>query len=94
MHIMIQRALLTTDVTTTKTVNVGGVKAVFTEIIDNIYDVVLEINSQKFLLRISNESDTIKDFEVITTKGFVYDLTNNLVLTLKNLVQCLWCIDS
>jgi len=65
---MIQRALLTTDVTTTKTVNVGGVKAVFTEIIDNIYDVVLEINSQKFLLRISNESDTIKDFEVITTK--------------------------
>ncbi len=91
---MIQRALLTTDVTTTKTVNVGGVKAVFTEIIDNIYDVVLEINSQKFLLRISNESDTIKDFEVITTKWFVYDLTNNLVLTLKNLVQCLWCIDS
>jgi hypothetical protein len=61
----------------------------FTEIVDGVYDVVLEVNSQKFLVRMWNTSNGIENFEIIATKWFVYDLTNNLVLTLKNLVECL-----
>lgn len=86
---MIQQPLLNTDVMSARVVALDGIKAMFTEIVGGEYDVVLEINSQKFLIRLLNNSDCIENFEVIATKWFVYDLTNNLVLTLKNLVQCL-----
>jgi hypothetical protein len=42
------------------------------------------------LVKMLNGYNGIENFEVIATKWFVYDLTNNLVLTLKNLVECLW----
>ena len=74
-----------------RTVNLDGINAMFTEVVDGIYDVVLEINSHKFLVRMTNNQNNIENFEVIATKWFVYDLTNNLVFTLKNLVECLRC---
>ncbi len=86
---MIHQPLLSTDIMSARVVSLDGIRAMFTEGNDGEYDVVLEINSQKFLIRLSNDCDCIKNFEVIATKWFVYDLTNNLVLTLKNLVQCL-----
>ncbi len=86
---MIQKPLLSTEVMSARTVNLEGISAMFTEGHDWVYDVVLEINSQKFLVKMCNGTNGIEDFEVIATKWFVYDLTNNLVLTLKNLVECL-----
>lgn len=86
---MIQQPLLSTEVMSVRTVDLDGIRAMFTEVVDGVYDVVLEINSQKFLVRMWNTSNCIENFEVIATKWFVYDLTNNLVLTLKNLVECL-----
>lgn len=86
---MIQQPLLSTDVSAARVVDLEGIRAMFTEVVDGVYDVVLEINSQKFLVRMWNDCDRIENFEVIATKWFVYDLTNNLVLTLKNLVECL-----
>ncbi len=86
---MTQETLLDTTVSASMVVDIDGIKAMFTEVVDGVYDVVLEINSQKFLLRMWNDCDRIENFEVIATKWFIYDLTNNLVLTLKNLVECL-----
>ncbi len=87
---MIQKPLLSTEVMSARAVNLEGISAMFTEGSDGVYDVVLEINSQKFLVKMCNGCNGIENFEVIATKWFVYDLTNNLVLTLKNLVECLW----
>lgn len=86
---MTQKTLLDSSSSASRVVDIDGIKAMFTEVFDGVYDVVLEINSQKFLLRMWNDSDRIENFEVIATKGFIHDLTNNLVLTLKNLVECL-----
>jgi len=88
---MIQKPLLNTDVMSVRTVNLDGINAMFTEVVDGTYDVVLEINSHRFLVRMTNNQNNIENFEIIATKWFVYDLTNNLVFTLKNLVECLRC---
>jgi hypothetical protein len=48
---MMQQSLLSTEVMSVRTVSLEGIKAMFTEIVDGVYDVVLEVNSQKFLVR-------------------------------------------
>ena len=65
---MIQQPLLSTDIMSARVVALDGIRAMFTEGGDGEYDVVLEINSQKFLIRLSNDCDCIKNFEVIATK--------------------------
>ena len=65
---MIQKPLLSTEAMSARTVNLDGINAMFTEVVDGIYDVVLEINSHKFLVRMTNNQNNIENFEVIATK--------------------------
>jgi len=65
---MIQKPLLSTEVMSARTVNLDGINAMFTEVVEGIYDVVLEINSHKFLVRMTNNQNNIENFEIIATK--------------------------
>jgi len=47
--------LSTAETQNVVTIKTGLINAMFTQIIDNVYEVVLEISSQKFLIRFSNE---------------------------------------
>ncbi len=72
-----------------KSIDLEGVRAEFTELVEWNYDVVLEINSQKFLIRLVNDWNSIQNFEIVASKWFVSDLTNSLIFALRNLVESL-----
>lgn len=84
---MNQQSLLNASVPGVKTIDLEGIKAQFIEIVDGVYDVILEINSQKFLIKLENCWNDIENFEIIVTKWFITDLTSSLVFALKSLVE-------
>jgi|GEM_PF-6431885 len=49
-------------------VSLGNIKAMFTKTFDDFYDVILEVNSQKFFIRVSRVFDQIMDFEILAIK--------------------------
>jgi hypothetical protein len=51
---MNQQLLLNPAISNVKTIDLEGIKAQFIEIVDGVYDVILEINSQKFLIKLEN----------------------------------------
>lgn len=63
-----------------------NVHALFTETVDGSYDVVLEINSNKFLIAIHNVANQIESLEIIAIKGFV-EINNKIVLMIKRLIE-------
>lgn len=71
----------------TQTVDIEWVRAKFVEQNDWFYNVVIEINSQKFLIQFSRDGWLIDSFEVLASKWFIIDLTNSLIFALRNLVQ-------
>ncbi len=73
-------------VTTTKTSYLDNIHATFTENTDGSYDVVLEINSDKFLINIGKITNNIERMEIIATKGFI-ELSNKIILTIKKLIE-------
>ncbi|MCK9466840.1 MAG: hypothetical protein M0P94_00780 [Candidatus Absconditabacterales bacterium] len=86
---MNQQCLVKNTFTNVKSIDLEGVRAEFTELVEGNYDVVLEINSQKFLIRLVNDGDSIQNFEIVASKGFVNDLTNSLIFALRSLVASL-----
>ena len=70
-------------------IRLEGIQAIFVESSDNSYDVSLNVNSQKFLIRFSDDCWSISDFEIVSFKWFMINLTNSLVLALRNLVEVL-----
>ena len=84
---MNQQSLLNASVPGVKTIDLEGIKAQFIEIVDGVYDVILEINSQKFLIKLENCWNDIENFEIIVTKWFITDLTSSLVFALNSLVE-------
>jgi len=84
---MNQQLLLNPAISNVKTIDLEGIKAQFIEIVDGVYDVILEINSQKFLIKLENYWCDIENFEIIATKWFITDLTSSLVFVLKSLVE-------
>lgn len=70
-----------------KTVDKCRIKALFTQVEDSEYEVVLDVSSQKFLLRFSDDWWSISDFEILAVKWFIYDLTLNLITSLKWVVE-------
>lgn len=84
---MNQQSLLNASFPAVKTIDLEGIKAQFIEIVDGVYDVILEINSQKFLIKLENCWNDIENFEIIATKWFITDLTSSLVFALKSLVE-------
>lgn len=83
---MNQLALLTTTDISQKVVCLDTIKATFMPGTGNACDVILEINSNKFLIAIQHVADAIESFEIITAKGFI-ELSNNIILTLKKLIE-------
>jgi len=77
------------DKSISKVVSVDCVKAEFVENWENSYDVSLDINSQKFLVRFSFDWWLISSFEVVSFKWFMINLTNSFVVALRNLVDFL-----
>jgi hypothetical protein len=63
-----------------------NVRAVFTENSDGSHDVILEINSNKFLIAINNVANQIESLEIIATKGFV-EISNKIILMIKKLIE-------
>ena len=83
---MNQMSLITPIDVCQKRVCLDNVRAVFTENNDGSYDVVLEINSNKFLIAIHNIANQIESLEIITTKGFV-EISNKIILMIKRLIE-------
>jgi hypothetical protein len=63
-----------------------NIRARFTENSDGSYDVILEINSNKFLIAIQNVADHIVSLEIIAIKGFV-EITNKIIMMIKRLIE-------
>lgn len=87
---MIQLALLNQSNINQHSVCLGNIKAMFSEAVDGFYDVVLEINSQKFLIRLSRVYDQIVEFEILAIKWFV-ELSKRIIEIIKSLVDHLFC---
>ncbi len=84
---MNQQCLVDSSIINTKSIDLEWIRAEFTELVDWVYDVVLEINSQKFLIKMVNDWSSIQNFEIIASKWFVSDLTNSLIFALRSLVE-------
>ncbi|MEI6117789.1 MAG: hypothetical protein WCP92_00565 [bacterium] len=65
-----------------------NVNALFTENGDGSYEVVLEINSNRFLIAVNNIADQIESLEIIATKGFI-EISNKIILMIKRLIEYL-----
>lgn len=70
-----------------KTVDKCRVDALFTQVMDNEYEVVLNVSSQKFLLRFTDNCGSMWNFEILSAKWFVSCLTLNLIYSLKGIVE-------
>ena len=83
---MNQMSLITPIDICQKRACLDNVRAVFTENTDGSYDVVLEINSNKFLVVMHNIANQIDSLEVISTKGFM-EISNKIILMIKRLIE-------
>lgn len=86
---MFENKLLNSEFSAGRVINLEWVEAVFTQTDDNSCDVSLNINSQRFLVRFTVDSWSILNFEVISFKGFMTNLTNSFIVALKRLVEIL-----
>jgi hypothetical protein len=86
---MQQLNLLNETINLDKNIIIDNIKANFVKIGEDMYDVLLEINSNKFLLRIEATMSKLESFEIIAVKGFV-DLTLNVYKILKRIITKLY----
>ena len=86
---MFENELLNSEFSTGRVINLEWIEAVFIQTDDNSCDVSLNINSQRFLVRFTDDCGAISDFEVISFKGYIMNLTNSLIVALRNLVEVL-----
>lgn len=83
---MNQQLLLISSLFDWRVVDMEWIRAKFIKVFDDIYDVILEISSQKFLIKLEKDWDEIRNFEIIAVRWFVSDLTSSLVSLLRSLV--------
>lgn len=86
---MFELDLLSWENLCSRVVSIDGITAEFVECWENSYDVSLDVNSQKFFIRYSDDWWLISAFEVISFKWFMINLTNSLIVVLRNLVDFL-----
>lgn len=65
---MNQMSLITPMDVCQQKICLDNISALFTENSDGSYDVILEINSNKFLIAIQNVANQIESLEIIATK--------------------------
>jgi len=83
---MLQWTLLTQQNINEQSVKLDNIKAIFTEIWNKFYEVILEISSHKFLINLQSISWNIEKFEIVSTKWFL-ELSQKSIKTLKNLTE-------
>lgn len=86
---MFENSLLNNEFSDGRVINLEWIEAVFMQTDDESCDVSLNINSQRFLVRFTEDCWSISDFEVVSFKGFMIDLTNSLIVALRKLVEIL-----
>jgi len=86
---ILQKSLIDQDILQTQFVYLKNVKATFIPWVDWFYDVVLEINSNKFFLSVQHIFDHIEEFSIVCVKWFV-ELSNKLILLLRQLLSHLF----
>lgn len=86
---MLQWTLLNETDINQQSVCLGNIKAMFVKTLDDYYDVVLEVNSQKFFIRVSRVFEQIVEFEILAIKWFV-EVSRKIVEIIKSLVDHLF----
>ncbi len=71
-----------------QTICLDNVHATFTKNVDGSYDVILEINSNKFLISVEKMANQIERLEIIATKWFV-EISNKIIIMIKKLIEYL-----
>ena len=72
-----------------KEVTFEHIKAYFQKVNESLHEVVLEINSHKFLINFKAGLKKLEQFEIIAVKGFV-EMGMKIVHVLKRLVTALY----
>jgi len=65
---IVQKTLMDQDFLQKRTVYLKNIKATFSCAEDSFYDVVLEINSNKFFLSVQQISHQIQEFQIVCVK--------------------------
>lgn len=87
---MYQWVLLSEFDVNNQVVCLNNVKAIFQKSFDGLYDVVLEISSNKFFIKVSRVFDKIVDFEILAVKWFM-EISRKVIDILRGLVDHLFC---
>lgn len=82
---IVQKTLIDQESIQQRTVYLKNIKATFACAEDWFYDVVLEINSNKFFLSVQQIANQIQEFQIICVKWFI-ELNNKLIFLLKQLM--------
>ena len=84
---MFQWALIDSNICAKKDVSWNSVKASFTEIQQNTYEVLLEVSSNKFLVNmVTDTAWVILWFEIVAVKWFM-ELTKKIIEVVKIVVS-------
>lgn len=86
---IIQKTLMDKDFVQQRTVYLKNIKATFCCTENSFYDIVLEINSNKFFLSVQQIANQIQEFQIVCVKWFI-ELSNKLIFLLRQLVSHLF----
>lgn len=86
---MLQHPLFAQEFVAQKNIYADGVQAFFTQVGEWDYEVVLDINSNKFLISVKWGIEKIEQFEILAIRGFV-ELSVQFLKLLKKLVKHLY----
>lgn len=87
---MLQWTLFTQSDINQQSVCLGNIKAMFVNTFDDFYEVVLEVNSHKFFIKVSRIFDQIVEFEILAVKWFL-EVSRKIVEMIKSLIDHLFC---
>lgn len=86
---MQQLRLFCNDFETTRIFQYQNIKASFVNLIDGATELVLEINSNKFLIHFTAAMNRIEQLEIIAVKGFI-EISLKMLKTIKRIVSKLY----
>lgn len=86
---IVQKSLIDQQNIRKRTVYLKNVKATFFGWENGFYDIVLEINSNKFFLSVQQVYDRIEEFQIVCVKWFI-EVSGKLVLLLRQLLSHLF----
>jgi hypothetical protein len=86
---MQQLRLLSNETVVYKSMQSEHIKARFKKVGERAHEVVLEINSNKFLIQIQAGFQKLEQFEIIAVKGFV-EIWVKVVTLLRRIVSSLY----